>query len=40
MISEAFHRKGDIVKYRYLPWKRGVIETKKNISRIWAKEAC
>ena len=40
VITEAFHRKGDTVKYTYLPWKRGVIETKKGISRIWAKEAC
>jgi polar amino acid transport system substrate-binding protein len=28
VISEAFQRKGYTVKYTYLPWKRGVNETK------------
>jgi polar amino acid transport system substrate-binding protein len=29
VITEAFQRKGYTVKFTYLPWKRGVIETKK-----------
>jgi polar amino acid transport system substrate-binding protein len=28
VITEAFQRKGYSVKFAYLPWKRGVIETK------------
>jgi polar amino acid transport system substrate-binding protein len=28
VITEAFQRKGYSVKFTYLPWKRGVIETK------------
>jgi polar amino acid transport system substrate-binding protein len=28
VITEAFQRKGDTVKFKYLPWKRGVTETK------------
>ena len=28
VITEAFRRKGYSVEFTYLPWKRGVIETK------------
>ena len=35
VITEAFQRKGYSVKFTYLPWKRGVIETKNgNYSAI------
>jgi polar amino acid transport system substrate-binding protein len=29
VITEAFQRKGDTVKYTYLPWKRAVAEAKE-----------
>ena len=29
VITEAFQREGYTVKYTYLPWKRGVTETKR-----------
>lgn len=43
VISEAFQRKGYTVKYTYLPWARGVAETKNgNYSALsyvyWSKD--
>jgi len=47
VITEAFQRKGYTVKYTYLPWKRGVTETKNGkysalsyvyLSKDWEKD--
>ena len=34
VVSEAFRRKGYSVKFTYLPFKRGIIETTKGITLV------